>query len=112
MRAWPGDDTVAHLIFVDHQTLPVADDLAAAIDHARRKGARAIRTSAMFPDAAGVVLASGFEPIDRLAGEQRHGAGLALDVEVLIRRAGPKTDLFGLAGRFLDCGQPNQKRGI
>ncbi len=66
MRAWPSDDTVAHLIFVDHQTLPSPADLAAATEHATRKGARAIRTSAMFPDAAAIVLANGFEPIDRL----------------------------------------------
>ena len=27
----PGDATVAHLIFVDHQTVPTADDLAADV---------------------------------------------------------------------------------
>lgn len=67
MRAWPSDATVAHLIFVDHQTPPSRTDLAEAIAHAGRKGARAIRTSAMFPDATRVVLAEGFTPIDRLA---------------------------------------------
>jgi ribosomal protein S18 acetylase RimI-like enzyme len=67
MRAWPTDATVAHLIFVDHQTLPTADDLAGAVEHAVRKGARALRTSAMFPDAADIVLGGGFTPIDRLA---------------------------------------------
>jgi ribosomal protein S18 acetylase RimI-like enzyme len=67
MRAWPSDATVAHLIFVDHQTPPTRSDLADAIAHAERKGARAIRTSAMFPDAARVVLAEGFTTIDRLA---------------------------------------------
>ncbi len=67
MRAWPGDDSVAHLIFVDHHHTPTPSDLTAAVDHAGRKGARAIRTSALFPDAAAVVLAAGFTPIDRLA---------------------------------------------
>ncbi len=67
MRAWPSDASVAHLIFVDHQTPPTADELAAALDHAARKGARAVRTSAMFPDVAAIVLGWGFEPIDRLA---------------------------------------------
>jgi ribosomal protein S18 acetylase RimI-like enzyme len=67
MRAWPGDDTVAHLIFVDHHQTPTTNDIAAAVDHAVRKGARAIRTSALFPDAARVVRAEGFTTIDRLA---------------------------------------------
>lgn len=67
MRAWPGDDTVAHLIFVDHHQTPTTNDIAAAVEHAARKGARAIRTSALFPDAARIVLAEGFTTIDRLA---------------------------------------------
>ena len=67
MRAWPGDDTVAHLIFVDHHQVPTSNDLIAAVEHAGRRGARAIRTSALFPDATRVVLAEGFTPIDRLA---------------------------------------------
>ena len=67
MRAWPSDATVAHLIFVDHQAVPTADDVADAVAHAARRGARAVRTSAMFPSSAEIVLAAGFEPIDRLA---------------------------------------------
>lgn len=67
MRAWPSDASVAHLIFVDHQTAPTAADIAAALEHAARKGARAVRTSAMFPDVAEIVLGRGFAPIDRLA---------------------------------------------
>ena len=67
MRQWPNDPTVAHLIFVDHQTVPSPNDVESAVEHARAKGARAIRTSALFPDAAEVVLAAGFTPIDRLA---------------------------------------------
>lgn len=67
MRQWPNDPTVGHLIFVDHHIVPTRNDIEAAVEHALAKGARAIRTSALFPDAAAVVLAAGFTPIDRLA---------------------------------------------
>lgn len=67
MRQWPNDPTVAHLIFLDHLTVPGAEELAAAIEHARDKGARAIRTSALFPASARVVFDAGFTPIDQLA---------------------------------------------
>lgn len=67
MRAWPNDASVAHLIFLDHLDVPSPDAITSAIEHARDRGARAIRTSALFPRAAGVVLGAGFEPIDRLA---------------------------------------------
>lgn len=67
MRQWPNDPTVAHLIFLDHQTVPTHDELAAALEHAAAKGARAIRTSALLPASADVVLGAGFTPIDRLA---------------------------------------------
>mgnify|MGYP003135756630 CR=1 FL=1 len=72
MRQWPNDPTVAHLIFVDHHTVPTRLDVEAAVEYALAKGARAIRTSALFPDAAAIVLASGFTPIDRLALLQVH----------------------------------------
>jgi ribosomal protein S18 acetylase RimI-like enzyme len=67
MRQWPHDPTVGHLIFLDHARTPTPDDLERALDHARRHGARAVRTSALFPAAAGVVLDAGFTAIDRLA---------------------------------------------
>lgn len=67
MRAWPNDATVAHLIFVDHLDVPTPEAIESAVEHARNKGARAIRTSALFPRAAAVVLDAGFVPIDRLA---------------------------------------------
>ncbi len=67
MRQWPNDVTVAHLIFVDHQVTPTPDDIEAAVAHAQRKGARSIRTSALFPAAARVVLDCGFSVIDELA---------------------------------------------
>jgi ribosomal protein S18 acetylase RimI-like enzyme len=67
MRPWPNDPTIAHLIFVDHAEIPTRDEVARAVAHAHERGARAVRTSALFPRAADVVLALGFEPIDRLA---------------------------------------------
>ncbi len=85
MRQWPNDPTIAHLIFLDHQTVPTGDDLAAAVEHAEAKGARAIRTSAMFPASADVVIDAGFAPIDRLA--LLH---LRLD-DVVIERLGKPT---------------------
>lgn len=67
MRQWPHDPSVAHLIFVDHQAIPTLDAIGAAVEHAIDRGARAIRTSALFPDAADVLVGAGFEPIDQLA---------------------------------------------
>ncbi len=67
MRQWPNDPTVAHLIFVDHQHVPTADTIGAAVEHARRKGARSIRTSALFPASAEAVVGAGFRTIDQLA---------------------------------------------
>ncbi len=67
MRQWPNDATVAHLVFLDHLDVPSPDDLARALEHARRRGARAVRTSAMFPRAAEAVLACGFHRLDELA---------------------------------------------
>ncbi len=72
MREWPNDPTIAHLVFVDHHDVPTATAIDGAIDHARRRGARAIRTSALFPRAATPVLEAGFHPIDRLALLRRH----------------------------------------
>ncbi len=67
MRQWPNDVTVAHLIFVDHQHTPTPEAIDAAIAHAKRKGARTIRTSALFPAAAAVAVGAGFSVIDELA---------------------------------------------
>ncbi len=54
-------------MFLDHGRLPLEADIAAALDQAARKGFRAVRTSALFPAAAGVLERVGFETIDRLA---------------------------------------------
>ena len=67
MRQWPNDVTVAHLIFVDHQETPTPAEIEAAVAHAQRKGARSIRTSALFPAAAAIMSDAGFSVIDELA---------------------------------------------
>lgn len=67
MREWPNDDTVAHLIFVDHLVVPTSAEIAAAVEHAHRRGAQSIRTSALFPSAAAVLANAGFRTIDELA---------------------------------------------
>jgi ribosomal protein S18 acetylase RimI-like enzyme len=66
LRSWPNDPTVAHLVFIDHLSLPSPASVAAAVERATRTGARAIRTSALFPRVADVLESVGFEPIDRL----------------------------------------------
>lgn len=67
MRQWPNDPTVAHLVFVDHHHVPSVTTIEDAVEHARRRGARSIRTSALFPRAAEIVLGLDFVAIDRLA---------------------------------------------
>ena len=66
VRRWPNDPTVAHLVFIDHLSLPTPDSINAAVEQARRAGARAVRTSALYPRVAEVLHAAGFETIDRL----------------------------------------------
>lgn len=67
LRQWPNDPSVVHLIFTDHLNIPSVGDLHDALETARLRGARAVRTSAMFPGAADVARAAGFQPIDHLA---------------------------------------------
>lgn len=67
LRSWPNDSTVAHLIFVDHLSLPSPGSVEAAVQRARRSGAKTVRTSALFPRVAEVLDSVGFETIDRLA---------------------------------------------
>ena len=67
LRPWPNDPSARLLVFVDHLTVPTADDLAAAVDACRADGATVVRTSALFPRAAEVATASGFDVIDTLA---------------------------------------------
>lgn len=67
LRPWPNDPTVAQLVFLDHLTVPTDETVALATERARARGATTVRTSALFPRAADVVLSAGYYPIDTLA---------------------------------------------
>ena len=54
-------------MFLDHLSVPTADDLAAALRDAMAAGAAVVRTSALFPRAAEVAIGAGFEVVDTLA---------------------------------------------
>ncbi len=64
---WPYRPDVAHLVLLDHQMVPSDADVRSWIDTARRDGAVAIRTGALFPGSVGPFLAAGFGRIDELA---------------------------------------------
>ena len=80
IRRWPNDRTVAHLIYVDHLTMPTPTSVSTVVEQARRSGAREIRTSALFPPVARIVLQAGFETIDRLALLRRDLSGAVVSV--------------------------------
>jgi len=87
LRSWPNDPTIAHLIFVDHLSLPSAASVGAAVDRARSAGARAIRTSALYPRVAEVLASVGFETIDRLVLLRHHlDAPIISDRHQLVHR--------------------------
>ena len=67
LRPWPNDPAVAHLVFTDHLSVPTVEDLTLAVDKALRLGRTTVRTSALFPRAAAVAGAAGFQEADRLA---------------------------------------------
>lgn len=67
LKRWPTDPTVGHLVVHDHRLVPQPEQIDAAIVRSQRRGDRALRTSALFPAAAELFTAAGFEPIDRLA---------------------------------------------
>ncbi len=67
MRRWPGDETVGHLVLLDHGAIPSSVDLDQWIEQARSSGLRAVRTGAMFPRTAEVFADAGFATIDTLA---------------------------------------------
>jgi ribosomal protein S18 acetylase RimI-like enzyme len=54
-------------VVLDHHRAPEPEELAEALDRARRRGAVRARTSALFPTVTPVFLAAGFAPIDTLA---------------------------------------------
>lgn len=66
LGVWPHEDDVVHLVLLDHQMVPSSDDIAAWIDDAHRRGARAVRTGALFPVSTAAFLAAGFQPVDSL----------------------------------------------
>ena len=63
---WPYDDQVAHLVLLDHQMVPTSTDIASWIAEANQRGARTVRTGAIFPDAAAPFLDAGFHVADTL----------------------------------------------
>lgn len=67
MRRWPGDETVGHLVLIDHGAVPSSVDIDHWIDQATSYGLRAVRTGAMFPRSAEVFADAGFVTIDTLA---------------------------------------------
>lgn len=66
LRPWPNRPEIAHLVFNDQRVVPTIDDCEHIVATARASGAHAVRTSAMFPDAARVAAAFGFVTIDEL----------------------------------------------
>ena len=67
--AWPYEPDVAHLMLLDHHMVPTRTDVEAWVAEARQSPEphRAIRTGAMFPEAASVFADVGFTTIDTLA---------------------------------------------
>ena len=63
---WPYDDQVAHLVLLDHQMMPTSADIASWIAEANQRGARTVRTGAIFPNAAAPFLEDGFHVADTL----------------------------------------------
>ncbi|HUS41294.1 MAG TPA: GNAT family N-acetyltransferase [Ilumatobacteraceae bacterium] len=64
---WPYDEGVAHLVLLDHQMVPTTSDVGDWIADATELGARLVRTGALFPNATGAFLESGFQVADSLA---------------------------------------------
>ncbi len=66
LAAWPNDPEVLRVVLVDHRMIPTAEDVEGWITTARRRGARALRTGALFSAASDVFSAAGFAELDRL----------------------------------------------
>jgi ribosomal protein S18 acetylase RimI-like enzyme len=90
LDTWPYEPDVAHLVLLDHHMVPTRNDVGAWIAEARQASEpkRAMRTGAMFPEAAGVFADVGFTTIDTLA---------LLDIHLLTRS---------------DRGRPGQRRNV
>jgi ribosomal protein S18 acetylase RimI-like enzyme len=69
LGAWPYEPDVAHLVLLDHHMVPTRTNIEAWITEARQtpEPMRAVRTGAMFPEAAAVFADVGFITIDALA---------------------------------------------
>jgi len=90
VRSWPNDSSVAHLVFVDHLSLPTLASVNVAVEQARRTGARAVRTSALYPRVADVLHAAGFETVDTLVLLRRHlDPSIVTDTAGLVHRLRP-----------------------
>ncbi len=67
-RPWSFDDRVVHLTLADQTVVPRPDEVAQWVDVvAAERDLRAVRTGALFPDAAARFAEAGFEVIDTLA---------------------------------------------
>jgi ribosomal protein S18 acetylase RimI-like enzyme len=66
LGAWPHEPDVAHLVLLDHHMQPTAQHVADWIAQARARGARSVRTGALFAPSTPAFTAAGFEPIDTL----------------------------------------------
>jgi ribosomal protein S18 acetylase RimI-like enzyme len=67
LRHWPGDETVGHLVLIDHGAVPSSSDIDQWVEQATARGLRAVRTGAVFPRTAEVFADAGFVTIDTLA---------------------------------------------
>lgn len=66
LDVWPTDDSVAHLVVLEHDAAVSAAELETWVERARRRGFTTLRTGALFPVAARAVRDAGFSVIDTL----------------------------------------------
>lgn len=66
LGTWPHERDVAHLVLLDHQMVPTAGEIEAWIAEATARGARAVRTGALFPDSVPAFAAAGFATVHTL----------------------------------------------
>lgn len=87
---WPYDLHVAHLVLLDHQMVPTTADIEKWIDEANQRGARTVRTGAIFPNAAAVFLDAGFHVADSLTLLALHvGDHIPTNAPRRVRTGGP-----------------------
>ncbi|MBA2386878.1 MAG: GNAT family N-acetyltransferase [Acidimicrobiia bacterium] len=75
VHRWPSDDSIAQLVIVDHQRRPRPSEVRQWVAAARADDPVAIRTGALFPDAADAFAAEGFQVIDTLSLLRRELSG-------------------------------------